>query len=77
MLRHLAGEWTLEQAREETVRATKRFARRQDSWFRRDPRIIWLDAGDDKRALLDQAVAVAGPGLSPPGSTQGAAAAKP
>jgi tRNA dimethylallyltransferase len=45
MLRHLAGEWTLEQARDETVRATRRFARRQESWFRRDPRITWLDAG--------------------------------
>ena len=44
VLRHLAGEWTLEQAREETVRATKRFARRQESWFRRDPRITWLSA---------------------------------
>ncbi len=44
MLRHLAGEWTLEQAREETIRATRRFARRQESWFRRDPRITWLDA---------------------------------
>ena len=51
MLRHLAGEWTLEQARDETVRATRRFARRQESWFRRDPRITWLDAGpgDDER----------------------------
>ncbi|HJQ43281.1 MAG TPA: tRNA (adenosine(37)-N6)-dimethylallyltransferase MiaA [Jatrophihabitantaceae bacterium] len=27
----------------ETVRATRRFARRQRSWFRRDPRITWLD----------------------------------
>jgi tRNA dimethylallyltransferase len=45
MLRHLAGEWTLEQARDETVRATRRFARRQESWFRRDPRITWLGAG--------------------------------
>ncbi len=44
MLRYIAGEWTLEQARDETVRATKRFARRQESWFRRDPRITWLDA---------------------------------
>lgn len=26
-----------------TVRATRRFARRQRSWFRRDPRIHWLD----------------------------------
>ncbi|MEP7023567.1 MAG: hypothetical protein ABJB47_07080, partial [Actinomycetota bacterium] len=26
-------------------RATRRFARRQESWFRRDPRITWLTAG--------------------------------
>jgi tRNA dimethylallyltransferase len=44
MLRFLDGDWTLEQAREETVRATRRFARRQESWFRRDPRVIWLSA---------------------------------
>jgi tRNA dimethylallyltransferase len=42
VLRFLAGECTEEEAREETVRATKRFARRQDSWFRRDPRVTWL-----------------------------------
>jgi len=47
MLRHLAGEWTLEQAQEETVHATRRFARRQESWFRRDPRITWLSALSD------------------------------
>jgi tRNA dimethylallyltransferase len=44
VLRHLAGEWSEEQARDETVRATRRFARRQESWFRRDPRVVWLDA---------------------------------
>ena len=44
MLRFLDGDWTLEQAREETVRATRRFARRQESWFRRDPRVTWLSA---------------------------------
>src|ERR1700761_5280943 len=43
LLRHLTGAWTLDQAREETARATRRFARRQESWFRRDPRITWLD----------------------------------
>jgi tRNA dimethylallyltransferase len=31
------------EARAETVRATRRFVRRQRSWFRRDPRIVWLD----------------------------------
>ena len=59
MLRHLAGEWTLDQARDETVRATKRFARRQESWFRRDPRIIWLDAEDDSREAIDRGLPAA------------------
>jgi tRNA dimethylallyltransferase len=56
VLRHLDGEWTSDQAREETQRATRRFARRQDTWFRRDERIAWLpyDADD----LLDRAVAL-------------------
>jgi tRNA dimethylallyltransferase len=45
MLRCLDGELTLDQARAETARATRRFARRQESWFRRDPRVRWLDAG--------------------------------
>jgi tRNA dimethylallyltransferase len=31
-------------ARDGIVRATKRFARRQESWFRADPRIEWFDA---------------------------------
>ncbi|MPZ70367.1 MAG: tRNA (adenosine(37)-N6)-dimethylallyltransferase MiaA [Actinobacteria bacterium] len=31
--------------RDEIVRATKRFARRQEAWFRADPRITWLDGG--------------------------------
>lgn len=56
VLRFLAGEWTEEQAKEETVRATKRFARRQDSWFRRDPRVHWLrfDRPDLVEAALDR-----------------------
>jgi tRNA dimethylallyltransferase len=52
-LRVLDGEWSPAQAREETARATRRFARRQESWFRRDPRITWLASGQDvtSRAL--------------------------
>jgi tRNA dimethylallyltransferase len=46
VLRFLAGEWTERQARDETVSATRRFARRQESWFRRDPRVVWLDASE-------------------------------
>ena len=46
VLRYLDGELTLDQARAETARATRRFARRQESWFRRDPRVLWLSAGE-------------------------------
>ncbi|HVE45609.1 MAG TPA: tRNA (adenosine(37)-N6)-dimethylallyltransferase MiaA [Acidimicrobiales bacterium] len=52
MLAHLAGECTLEEAIEETVRRTKAFARRQRMWFRRDPRITWYGTGSDPFALL-------------------------
>lgn len=52
VLAALAGECTEEEARAETVRATKRFARRQDSWFRRDPRVHWLSGAAEDRAEL-------------------------
>ncbi|MDT0382269.1 tRNA (adenosine(37)-N6)-dimethylallyltransferase MiaA [Streptomyces sp. DSM 42041] len=49
VLAALAGDCTEDAARAETVRATKRFARRQDSWFRRDPRVHWLSGADTAR----------------------------
>ncbi|MGP3947812.1 tRNA (adenosine(37)-N6)-dimethylallyltransferase MiaA [Streptomyces sp. 7N604] len=52
VLAFLAGECGEEEARAETVRATKRFARRQDSWFRRDPRVHWLSGATDRRPEL-------------------------
>jgi tRNA dimethylallyltransferase len=55
VLVHLAGECSEEDAHRETVRATRRFARRQDSWFRRDPRIAWLDPSDEA-TLLERAL---------------------
>ncbi|MEU2725282.1 tRNA (adenosine(37)-N6)-dimethylallyltransferase MiaA [Streptomyces smyrnaeus] len=59
VLAALAGECTLEEARRETVRATKRFARRQDSWFRRDPRVNWLSgAVADRRELPGAALSL-------------------
>ncbi|GGZ89253.1 tRNA (adenosine(37)-N6)-dimethylallyltransferase MiaA [Streptomyces echinoruber] len=52
VLAALAGECTLEEARAETIRATKRFARRQDAWFRRDPRVHWLSGAATDLAEL-------------------------
>ncbi len=51
VLAYLAGERTEESARADTKRATRRFARRQLSWFRRDPRVAWYPSGD---ALVTQ-----------------------
>ncbi|MBV9594460.1 MAG: tRNA (adenosine(37)-N6)-dimethylallyltransferase MiaA [Actinobacteria bacterium] len=39
---HIVGD--LDEAVATTVRATRRFVRRQRSWFRRDPRVRWIDA---------------------------------
>ena len=36
------GEVDRDEAREATKAATRRFARRQDGWFRKDPRVVWV-----------------------------------
>lgn len=54
VLRLLADELSEQEAIEETCACTRRFARRQDSWFRRDPRVHWLD--HDAPDLLQQAL---------------------
>ncbi|MFG1628929.1 tRNA (adenosine(37)-N6)-dimethylallyltransferase MiaA [Kribbella sp. NPDC049227] len=42
----LDGEISEQEARERTAQSTRRFARRQDSWFRKDQRIVWLPYDD-------------------------------
>ena len=59
VLAYLDGELDEAAAREATVVATRRFARRQDSWFRKDERIIWL--AHDRPDLVAAALVVAGP----------------
>jgi len=54
LLAHLRGECSLETAIDDAVVATRRFARRQERWFRRDPRIVWLDVGGDPLEVLDR-----------------------
>ena len=43
-LGELDGRWGREEAIADTARATRRYARRQESWWRPDPRPRWLDA---------------------------------
>ena len=43
---YLAGEWTLDEAVAVTARRTRQYAKRQLTWFRRDPRVTWIPLGD-------------------------------
>jgi tRNA dimethylallyltransferase len=52
---YLAGETTLEEAMERTAIKTRQFARRQDAWFRKDPRVVWVSYDDPSR--LEKAIA--------------------
>ncbi|MFZ3451776.1 tRNA (adenosine(37)-N6)-dimethylallyltransferase MiaA [Arthrobacter sp. 7Tela_A1] len=56
-LKVLDGESTVEKAAEDTVVATRQFARRQLTWFRADPRVTWLDF-DDPRLVEKAAAAI-------------------
>ena len=49
-LKVVDGEADEAQAAEETIAATRKFARRQLTWFRADPRISWLDWQDPELA---------------------------
>jgi tRNA dimethylallyltransferase len=56
---HLRGELALDAAIDETARRTRQYAKRQLTWFGRDPRVVWIDAGRrpaDDPALVERAV---------------------
>ena len=60
-VRHLAGEWSLSESIEITARRTRQYAKRQLTWFRRDPRIMWIPAGDgpaDEPQLVERVAAL-------------------
>ncbi|MEU4323109.1 tRNA (adenosine(37)-N6)-dimethylallyltransferase MiaA [Nocardia fluminea] len=50
VLAYLDGEYDLDHARERTLIGTRRYVRRQRSWFRRDPRVSWVDGADPELA---------------------------
>lgn len=54
ILAHFDGEYDLAHARMRTLIGTRRYVRRQRSWFRRDPRVHWLDGADPD--LIDTAL---------------------
>ena len=58
IISYIEGDNTLDEAIESAVSSTRRFARRQEKWFRRDPRIQWLDVKKDPLELLEEVIKV-------------------
>jgi tRNA dimethylallyltransferase len=52
LVAHLDGRITLIEATEQIKQATRRYAKRQRSWFKRDPRIHWIEASDLQQRWL-------------------------
>lgn len=60
LVRHVQGDWTLDQALADIVQATRRFAKRQETWFRREPEVHWIDARDAERGALHALSSISG-----------------
>lgn len=52
----LAGEITMDEAISQTKLATRQYIRRQETWFRRDQRITWLEPDSDRLAIIEKAI---------------------
>lgn len=53
LFRHFDGELSLEEAIEEIKKNTRRFAKRQGTWFRRTPGIEWFDMSADPASVIE------------------------
>jgi tRNA dimethylallyltransferase len=60
----LNGDVTLDEAIEMVVLRTRQFAVRQERWFRRDPRITWIDIDDDAQSAVPKVAPVVAARLS-------------
>jgi tRNA dimethylallyltransferase len=69
VLAFLSGQYSEQEAAAQTVQATRRFVRRQESWFRRDPRVIWVRGGPGVVDRAMAALSVAGLASLPAGGS--------
>jgi tRNA dimethylallyltransferase len=60
VLAHMEDGRPLDECLSEAVRRTRQFARRQASWFRRDPRITWTDSGAQAAEALEHVLGAHG-----------------
>ncbi len=54
LFKHLNGEWTLDLAISETKKNTRRFAKRQLTWFKKDKSILWFDHTTDSTTIIEK-----------------------
>jgi tRNA dimethylallyltransferase len=65
-LEHIRGELTLDQAVTAAQQGHRNYAKRQMTWFRREPDVNWLEGFGDQSAIQEQASALVVPGLNGP-----------
>ena len=53
LFRYFEGEWDLETAVSEIKKNTRRFAKRQLTWFRKDESIKWFDYNEDPQKIFE------------------------
>ena len=59
IVEYLDGSCTLDEALDAVKLATRRYAKRQRTWFRKDKRITWLDADDlDVERMTDEVLSL-------------------
>ncbi len=51
IVRHVQGDWSLRAAMEDTIRATRRYAKRQTTWFRKETDVRWFSASDPEQGM--------------------------
>jgi tRNA dimethylallyltransferase len=56
IINHLKGELTFEELSEQVQRRTRQYAKRQLTWFRKEPGIFWLHGFGDEPTILEQAL---------------------
>lgn len=60
ILDHLGGELTLEEAFDAIAHNTRKLARKQRTWFQRDPRIRWIPWMEDESDRVERAMEIIG-----------------
>jgi tRNA dimethylallyltransferase len=57
-LQHLRGELSLAQAISAAQQGHRNYAKRQMTWFRREPDVVWLEGFGDAAPLVEQAATI-------------------